>query len=136
MGIATPVAGNTAGLKASQLDTLRRVYRRTIPPNQLITPELAQYMAAAAREMRRQVGVLVDRRGRVMHVVVGDASRLFLPELGRQRAGRSRFRGLRLVHTHIQGERLTRDDLTDLSLLQRDLVAVIRVDEVGDARTA
>jgi len=133
--MAPRVAGNTAGLKANQLDTLQRIYRRTIPPDQVITAELAQYMATASRDMRRQVGVLVDRRGRVAHVVVGNTTRLFLPELGRQRAGRGRFRGLRLVHTHIQSERLTRDDLTDLSLLQLDMVAVVQVSAEGEATT-
>ena len=97
--------------------------------------ELAHFMAEISREIRRQVGILVDRRGRISHVVVGDAAKLFLPDLGRGRAGRSRFRGLRLLHTHIAGERLTRDDLTDLSLLQLDLIGVIQADELGRADT-
>ena len=56
---------------------------------------------------------------------VGDASRINLPEIGRLRAGRGRFRGLRLVHTHLRNEPLTRDDLVDLALLRLDLVAAI-----------
>jgi GTP-binding protein HflX len=40
-------------------------------------------------------------------------------------AARGRFRGLRLVHTHLRGEPLTRDDLTDLALLRLDLVAAV-----------
>ena len=58
---------------------------------------------------------------------VGDASRINLPEIGRIRAGRGRFRGLRLVHTHLRNEPLTRDDLVDLALLRLDLVAAIGV---------
>ncbi|MGM0578340.1 MAG: GTPase HflX [Myxococcota bacterium] len=92
-------------------------------------------MAEISRDLRRQVGVLVDRRGRIQHVVVGDARKLFLPDLGRQRAGRSRFRGLRLLHTHIGGEPITRDDLTDLSLLQLDLIGVIQADRDGQAES-
>ncbi|MGB0590939.1 MAG: GTPase HflX [Myxococcota bacterium] len=131
MGIATQIAGNTDGLKANQRDRLQRIYRRTVSPEQVITPELAQYIASASRDLRRQIGLLIDRRGRIAHVVVGDTTKLFLPELGRQRAGRSRFRGLRLVHTHIQGERLSRDDLTDLSKLQLDMIAVLQVNDEG-----
>jgi GTP-binding protein HflX len=41
------------------------------------------------------------------------------------RQGRGRFRGLRLVHTHLRNEPLTRDDLVDLALLRLDLVAAI-----------
>jgi GTP-binding protein HflX len=77
--------------------------------------------------MERQVGILVGRRGDIEHVFVGDASRINLPEIGRIRAGRGRFRGLRLVHTHLRNEPLTRDDLVDLALLRLDLVAAIGV---------
>ena len=41
---------------------------------------------------------------------------------------RVRFRGLRCVHTHLRGEPLTQDDLTDLALLRLDLMAAIDVD--------
>jgi GTP-binding protein HflX len=64
-------------------------------------------------------------------VFVGDASRINLPEIGRIRAGRGRFRGLRLVHTHLRNEPLTRDDLVDLALLRLDLVAAIGVQPDG-----
>jgi GTP-binding protein HflX len=84
-----------------------------------------------SREIERQVGILVGRRGDVEHVFVGDASRLNLPEIGRIRAGRGRFRGLRLVHTHLRNEPLTRDDLVDLALLRLDLVAAIGVQPDG-----
>ncbi len=42
-----------------------------------------------------------------------------------------RFRGLRLVHTHLRNEPLTRDDLIDLALLRLDLVAAIGVTPDG-----
>ncbi len=64
--------------------------------------------------------------------MVGDASKIFLPDFGRIRGGSGRFRGLRLVHTHLRGESLTRDDLTDLALLRLDAVAAITVDAAGN----
>jgi len=45
------------------------------------------------------------------------------------RAGRERFRGLRCLHTHLRGEELTQDDLTDLALLRLDLMASIDVEK-------
>jgi GTP-binding protein HflX len=87
--------------------------------------ELAGFLCEISREIERQVGILVGRRGEIEHVFVGDASRINLPELGRIRAGRGRFRGLRLIHTHLRNEPLTRDDLVDLALLRLDLVAAI-----------
>jgi GTPase len=61
----------------------------------------------------------------VQYVICGDSSSLFIPELGRIRAGRGRFRGIRLLHTHLKGEPLNNDDLTDLSLLSMDFIVAI-----------
>ena len=97
----------------------------------MASAELATFLGAVSREIERQVGILVDRRGEIEHVFVGDASRINLPEIGRLRAGRGRFRGLRLVHTHLRNEPLTRDDLVDLALLRLDLVAAIGLQPDG-----
>jgi GTP-binding protein HflX len=79
-----------------------------------------------SRALGRQLGIMVDRRGRVSHVIVGDAHQLFIPDLQRHRAGSGRFRGIRLIHTHLRAEGLTEDDLTDLSLLRLDAIVVIQ----------
>jgi GTP-binding protein HflX len=125
------VTGNITGLKPSQMHALERVYRRRLRPEEIASTELATYMCTLSREMERQVGVLANRRGDIEHVFVGDASRINLPEIGRMRAGRGRFRGLRLVHTHLRNEPLTRDDLVDLALLRLDLVAAVGVQPDG-----
>ena len=91
----------------------------------MVSLELARHLAELSREINRQVGVLLSRDGTVKNVIVGDAHSLTLPDIGRLRGGLSRFRGLRLVHTHLRGEPLTRDDLNDLALLRLDLVAMI-----------
>ncbi len=66
-------------------------------------------------------------------MILGDATRLELPDIGRLRGSTGRFRGLRLVHTHLRGEPLTQDDLNDLALLRLDLVAMIQADAGGNA---
>ncbi|HYU16297.1 MAG TPA: GTPase HflX [Candidatus Acidoferrum sp.] len=125
------LTGHTKGLKASEIKALERIYRRRVPPREVVSFELAGYLCEVSAELHRQVGVLIDRRGGIEHVVVGDASQLMLPDVGRLRGGAGRFRGLRLVHTHLRGEPLTQDDLTDLTLLRLDLVAAIGVDPGG-----
>ncbi|HEY1691566.1 MAG TPA: GTPase HflX [Polyangiaceae bacterium] len=85
-------------------------------------------------ETGRQVGVLVHRSGQVDTVIVGDAGKLMLPDIGRLRAAEGRFRGLRLVHTHLRAEPLTRDDLVDLVRLRLDLVAAIQIAHGGEPR--
>jgi GTPase len=108
-----------------------RIYRRRVQPSQVVSPELAAFLCGVSFEVGRQVGVLLDRRGQVDHVILGDASKLWLPDIGRLRAGRGRLRGQRLVHTHLRGEPLTGDDLTDLSLLRLDLVVAITMTSTG-----
>jgi GTPase len=121
------VLGNTLGLKPSQLHALRRTYRRRSDARSVVSPELARHLCEVSLETGRQIGVLLDRKGDVQSVIVGDARKLELPDVGRGRAGESRLRGLRLVHTHLHGEPLTRDDHTDLALLRLDLVAALEV---------
>jgi GTP-binding protein HflX len=125
------VFGNTLGLKPSQLHALRRTSRRRVDAGEIVSPELARHLAEISHETGRQVGVLLDRKGDVQWVLVGDARRLTLPDVGRGRAGSHRLRGLRLVHTHLDGEPLTRDDHTDLALLRLDSVAALEVREDG-----
>jgi GTPase len=59
--------------------------------------------------------------------MVGDNRRIELPDFKRIRVAVDRFRGLRCVHTHLRGEELTQDDLTDLALLRLDLMVAIDV---------
>ncbi|HTO98913.1 MAG TPA: GTPase HflX [Myxococcales bacterium] len=125
------LSGNTAGLKASHSRRLLATGRRRVLQRELVSPELARHLTELSREIGRQLGVLINRRGEVTQVIVGDARQLVLPDIGRARAGQARLRGLRLVHTHLKDEPLTRDDLTDLVLLRLDAVAAVVAREDG-----
>jgi GTPase len=93
-----------------------------------VTPEFARQLSELSHETRRQIGVLIDRKGHVQYVTVGDNKKIELPDFKRVRVATGRFRGLRCVHTHLRNEPLTQDDLTDLALLRLDLMAIIDVD--------
>src|SRR5687767_1761764 len=128
------IEGNTAGLSPSAVKTLERLYRRKVPLASIATPELIKTLVEASREASRQVGVLVHRSGEVDKVIVGDSSKLMLPDIGRLRAAQGRFRALRLVHTHVFGEELTRDDFLDLVRLRLDLVCALMLAPDGEVR--
>ncbi|MEM6793359.1 MAG: GTPase HflX, partial [Acidobacteriota bacterium] len=100
-------------------------------PEEVASPELLRHLTSISREIGRQVGVLVTRDGAIRNVVVGDATKIDLPDIGRLRGGVGRFRALRLVHTHLRGEPLTADDLNDLALLRLDAVAMVQADAEG-----
>jgi len=125
------LSGNTEGLKASQVRRLENLYRRRIRPRFLITPELARDVGRLSREIRRQIGMLIDRQGKPVTVLVGDSQRVMIPDTPEYRTLPARLKGLRLVHTHLRGEGLTQDDLTDLDLLRLDLIAAITLHSDG-----
>ena len=85
-------------------------------------------MSELSLETGRQIGVLINRKGQVEYVMVGNAKQIEMPDFGRSRAAVERFRGLRCIHTHLQDEKLTQDDLTDLALLRLDLMSIIQVE--------
>jgi GTP-binding protein HflX len=123
--------GNTAGLKANQIRRLENFYRRRIQPQFLISPELARDLSKLSHEIRRQIGLLINRHGKVAYVIVGDHKKIVIPSISEYRAAPGRLKGLRCIHTHLANEPLSDDDLTDLSLLRLDMMAAIANGEAG-----
>lgn len=96
------------------------------------TPDLIHELAELSHALGRQIGLLIDRLGKVDLVIYGDAGGILIPRLARGREGAGRLRGLRLVHTHLRPEEgLTQDDLMDLIFLRLDAVAVLTVQNDG-----
>ncbi|MBE7436978.1 MAG: GTPase HflX [Spirochaetales bacterium] len=120
--------GNLNGLKPNQLDRLSRLSRRRIQGDLVVSQEFARELTALSSELHRQIGVLIDRQGRVQTVLVGDAHRIVIPAL-EKKAGR--LRGIRLVHTHLFDEPLSEEDLYDLTLLRLDFITAITIDASG-----
>jgi GTP-binding protein HflX len=104
-----------------------------VPREQAVSLELLRELASLSNRIYRRLGLLLDRRGHVTHVCVGDAHRLTLPDLGPNRTGAGRLRGLRLVHTSLVHDQFGRADLTDLIRMNLDLSAQVNVGEGGRA---
>ncbi len=129
--MAKTVYGNTAGLSPSELRALERLYRRRVPPSALITHELSKEVAAISKDLNRQVGILLNRKGEVEYVILGDYHRIVIPEITRARKSEGRLKGLRCVHTHLSHEGLDQDDLLDLAFLRLDAMSALMVREDG-----
>ncbi len=123
--------GNLSGLKPSQLRRLERLYRRRVSPSQIVSHELSKELAALSQELNRQLGLLLNRRGEIEFVIVGEHGRIVIPAMTRYRESSGRLRGLRCVHTHLSHEGLDQDDLLDLAFLRLDLMAALMVREDG-----
>ncbi|HEX4462049.1 MAG TPA: GTPase HflX, partial [Polyangia bacterium] len=125
------LSGNVQGLSPAHKKLLDRIFRRRVDPTLIVSPELASFLCECSRAIDRQVGILVDRKGTIDHVIVGDQNKLMLPDLGPRRAGIGRLRGVRLVMTHLRQEGLTRDNYVDLAKLRLDMVAAIVMTQEG-----
>ncbi len=96
-----------------------------------MTVDVGRECAELTFETRRQLGLMIDRRGQIDSVIIGNDHELVIPYLSRTRSGLRLLRGVRLVHTHLNNQPLTQDDLTDLALLRLDLIMAIGVGKTG-----
>lgn len=125
------IKGNIIGLKPAQKKELQRLYQTRVARSDLVGRELARRLASLSSDTGRQIGVLIDRKGNILQVLIGDSKSIMISELSRFRVGKSRFRGVRWIHTHLNAEPLTQDDLTDLALLRFDAAAAIETTAAG-----
>ncbi|MES0445203.1 MAG: GTPase HflX [Desulfobacterales bacterium] len=125
------IFGNIGGLKANQIRRIENLYRRRLPPQFLVTLELASDISKLSHEIRRQIGLLINRQGKIAYVIVGNFQGIVIPDTSEYRTAPGRLKGLRCIHTHLNNEPLTRDDLTDLALLRLDIMAAITMTKAG-----
>jgi GTP-binding protein HflX len=87
-------------------------------------------MVSLAESLRRRVGVLINRQGRIEEVMLGTKEILYIPDLGRYRLGRARLRNLRLVFTDLSKDKeqatIPFDVYADLERLRLDMVVSLR----------
>ncbi|MDD2943533.1 MAG: GTPase HflX [bacterium] len=150
------IFGDTSSIKPSDRRSLEKLYDKQINPRLLIDSQVLKNASAAAAATGRQVGLLIERSGKVVQVIYGSKDRIYLPDLGRYRLNKSMLRRLRfIVFTPAsksdlvqQGVEITlsvnsdwqecssrtvfapeipRDIITDLEKLRFDCVAVVAV---------
>ena len=71
--------------------------------------------------------MLISRKGEISTAIIGDHKSILIPNLEGFRSSSLRFKGLRLIHTHLNSEELSDEDLTDLSHLRLDLIGALEV---------
>jgi len=106
---------------------------KRIPQEVIISHDLARHLSFFSREINRQIGLLISRRGEINTIIIGDSKNILIPSLDGFRSSSQRFKGLRLIHTHLNNEELSDEDLTDLSHLRLDLIGALEVRPDGSA---
>ncbi len=122
------IYGKTSGLKAWQWAALERLLRRKVPAERPITLDLARELAWLSFSIGKQLGILINRKGEITHVIVGTYDSVILPNfVWKLKYGGGTLRGIRFVHTLRERERLSKRDETYLILFGLDMVLGMEV---------
>jgi GTP-binding protein HflX len=126
------IYGKTHGIKSTLLKEIESLYYQHIPPESIISQDTAFLLCSLSKKIKRQIGLLINRKGEVEYVITGTNQQIVIPDLSGHRESRGRLKGLRCVHTHLKkDEPLSEDDLTDLALLKLDLMCSVSLDSEG-----
>lgn len=123
------VNGQTEGLRKGVLESLQKIYDMKIPKGQVLTEELISVLAQVSSAANREISVMIDRKGNVLDVRVGDSNSagVYPANMRRGDAGLS---GVRCVHTHPGGRSmLSEADISALKLLQLDMMVALGVQD-------
>lgn len=77
------------------------------------------------------MAIVINRRGQIISISIGDAENLKLPTFRNVREGAARLCGVRCIHTHPSGKPLSKNDLVALAKHRLDLIVAIGVDPEG-----
>lgn len=125
--------GNTHGLSPSEIRSVERLAHRALEADRIVTLTFARELYERARDLRRRIGVLVSREGRVVEVFLGTKDILYLPDIGRYRLGRGRLRRLRLIFSDLSNPEhppmIPADIFGDLQKLRLDMVVSVKVED-------
>lgn len=108
------------------------MFKRRFPGDAVCTREQARELTLLSAALNRQIGLLIDRAGKVRMVIAGEYGSVYIPQLPNLAPGPGRLRGWRLLHTHLDGSGLSREDLLDALFLRLDAVFALNVREDGE----
>ena len=97
----------------------------------IVSIELIKIISHISFEIKRQIGLLLDRKNTVQYIIIGSNKDITIPTLERFGVLPGKLRGLRLVHTHLYNEDLSKEDINDLLYLRLDAISAVLVSSTG-----
>jgi len=91
--------------------------------------ELTKTIARISSEINREISVLINRRGNVVDISIGDSGTVSLPQIDSRR-GETRLSTIRCIHTHPGGNgKLSQVDISTLQKLRLDTMIAVGIVE-------
>ena len=115
------------GLKPSQIKRLTRLYNRRFPGLGGYSLDQARELALLTEDISRQIGLVIDRKGRPVMVIIGERDSILIPELTGFRTSPGRLLGVRFFMSRFGETSVTQEDLMDMVFLRLDSLAVLTV---------
>ena len=125
------IYGDVQTIKRSVLDSLKSIYDMPPDRKRFICEDVAEALAAASALTNRETAVMIDRRGIVQAVMVGDSNKVDLFNLVPRRY-LTRSSGIRCIHTHLNGDAGFSDaDVSALRNMRLDAMAILAIGAGG-----
>ncbi|MGI6678388.1 MAG: GTPase HflX [Dehalobacterium sp.] len=129
------VSGNLKGISQVMMERLDQLYEFQVERGLIIDEALALEMAGITHEINKEIAVYLDRRGKVLHVAVGNDDTVPLEGISLRRSEKG-LSGVRCVHTHPGGDgQLSSVDLAALEMMHFDCMAALGVLKDGSVGT-
>lgn len=121
------ITGNINGIKKIILERLEELYKLTIDNDSIFSYELAEEMNNISRLIKKELCVVVNRRGKITDISVGKINSAEIPSMD---VNNNKLSGFRVIHTHPSGDStLSSMDTSALVNLKLDAIAAIGVNE-------
>lgn len=121
------ITGNIDGVRKRILEELEEIFGIRTEKTSFLDQGIIDIMLKATKELNREISVLVDRKGKVVEVTIGDSSTVSMPLVDLRDNKLSR---VRVVHTHPNGNpNLSALDVSALVKMKLDSIIAIGVSE-------
>ncbi|GAA0177311.1 GTPase HflX [Clostridium sediminicola] len=121
------VDGNIIGIKNSVLNRLDKIYELKVDKESIANYEMIEIIAEISFEIKKEISVAINRKGKVINVSIGDSASVELPLIDLKD---KKLSGVRVIHTHPNGNpMLSAIDLSALLQLKLDAIVAVGVDE-------
>jgi len=114
------------GLKKSELNQLNRLLKRRIPSDKIVTIDFAESVAEISHNIHQSVSVVINRRGQVVNVTLGQPWQVIVPELRQVRVGPGRLCGHRIIHTRLRQDGSNKDSAVKSDISKENLQCLVR----------
>lgn len=119
------IYGNIDGIKKSFLEDLENLYKSKVSKSEMCNHEIINVISRITSLIDREISVVVDRKGKVVSVSIGDSTSV---EISMIDISEKRLSGVRVIHTHPNGySNLSALDISALIKLKLDAIVAIGV---------